>query len=243
VAYEIGGNDTVTPGLGGSDSPDAPEGGRARLLDWRLWLPLVLILVVVGGTALALSGSTKSQPLPNNVHQAKKVGYDGLVATPAVPAPPLALDSYLGQPINIDDYRGKAVLVTFLYANCPTLCPLIAANLHTAQAMLPHAETAKVQIIAVSVDPRGDTPKAVAAFLRHHEMTGRMQYLIGNAAQLSRVWAAWNVGSTRDTQQPDLVNHSGLVYGISASGKLTTLYPANFTPSEIVHDVPALLAS
>jgi cytochrome oxidase Cu insertion factor (SCO1/SenC/PrrC family) len=73
-------------------------------------------------------------------------------------------------------------------------------------------------------------------------MTGRMQYLIGSAHELARVWKAWNVGSEQDAQQPQLVNHSGLVYGVSARGKITTLYAANFTPQEVAHDAP-LLAS
>ena len=38
----------------------------------------------------------------------------------------------------------------------------------------------------------------------------------------------------------DLVEHSALIYGIAADGKVTTLYPANFKPSQIVHDVPLL---
>ena len=99
------------------------------------------------------------------------------------------------------------------------------------------------QIIAVSVDPRGDTPQTVAAFLKVHEMTGRMQYLIGSAKELGHVWQRWGVGSERDASQPDIVNHSALVYGISASGQLKTVYiGSNFKPSEIAHDVP-LLAS
>ncbi len=223
-----------------TQDPESP-GGRSGPL--RLFAPIavIVLIVLVTGVAVATSGSSK-QALPHNVRQVKVADFDGEVATPALPAPPLALDSYLGQPVNIDEYRGKAVLVTWLYANCPTLCPLIAANLHAAQDLM-GAEAAHVQIIAVSVDPRGDTPRAVAGFLKAHGMVGRMQYLIGSAQQLGRVWAAWSVGSERDAQQPDLINHSGLVYGISASGKLTTLYPGNFTPSMIVHDIPGLLAS
>jgi hypothetical protein len=30
------------------------------------------------------------------------------------------------------------------------------------------------------------------------------------------------------------------VYGISATGKIMTAYPANFAPAEIAHDVPIL---
>ena len=133
------------------------------------------------------------------------------------------------------------MLVTFLYTNCPDICPLIASNLRVALNML-GAQASKVQVIAVSVDPRGDTPAAVARFLHAHEMVGRMQYLIGSAAELSRTWAAWDVGATPEVGQPQLVAHSALVYGISASGRLTTIYPASFEPSEIAHDVPRLAA-
>ena len=41
----------------------------------------------------------------------------------------------------------------------------------------------------------------------------------------------------------DSVEHSAEVYGISGSGKITTLYPSNFKPQQIVHDVPMLADS
>ena len=50
------------------------------------------------------------------------------------------------------------------------------------------------------------------------------------------------MGSERDAHNPELVEHTGLVYGISASGKVMTLYPGNYKPAELAHDVP-LLAS
>jgi protein SCO1/2 len=206
-------------------------------------LALVIVLVIAGGVALLIDGpNSTSQPLPGNAHSVKSASFDGGEAAPPKPAPPLQLHNYQGRLVNLNSFRGKAVLVTFLYTNCPDVCPLITADLHTALELMGPAKAAKTQIIAVSVDPRGDTPKAVAAFLARHEMTGRMQYLIGSEHELGRVWKAWNVGSERDAQQPQLVNHTGLVYGISASGKVRTLYAASFKPSEIAHDVP-LLAS
>jgi protein SCO1 len=167
--------------------------------------------------------------------------YAGVRALPSKSAPPLALTDSLGHPVNIDQYRGKAVLVTFIYDHCPDICPLMVGNLHNAQAQLgPQAD--KLQIIAVSVDPRGDTPRTVAAFLREHQMTGRMEYLIGSRPQLERTWRDWSILSkaTPTKRNPDLVEHSALVYGISASGRITTLYQHDFVPSQIVHDVPVL---
>ena len=140
-------------------------------------------------------------------------------SNPVRPAPPLELKNYLGQRVNIDSYRGKAVLVTFLYTNCPDVCPLITSNLRVAQNLMGRKTASKAQIIAVSVDPKGDTPKAVASFLARHGMTGRMQYLVGNAKELAKVWQAWGVGSERDANQPQFINHSGLIYGITASGQ------------------------
>ncbi len=151
------------------------------------------------------------------------------------------LTDSVGKQVNIDQFRGKAVLVTFIYTHCPDICPLIVGHLHTAQAQL-GPEARKLQIIAVSTDPRGDTPKTVAKFLKEHQMTGRMQYLIGSQKQLENVWADWNIIAKPSPTGRDQVEHSALIYGISASGKITTLYPSNFSPSQIVHDVP-LLAS
>jgi protein SCO1 len=200
--------------------------------------------VIAGGFVLLFQNTSRnSQPLAGDAHSGKSASFLGSELVPSKPAPPLSLRNYLGQRVNIDQYRGKAVLVTFLYTHCPEICPLITANLRTAQNLMGAKTSAKAQIIAVSVDPRGDTPQTVAAFLKVHEMTGRMQYLIGSAKELGHVWKTWGVGSEQDTAQPDFINHSALVYGVNASGQLKTVYiGSNFKPSEIAHDVP-LLAS
>ncbi len=211
-------------------------------LNLRILLSLVALVVIAGVVALVSVGGS-SGAKGKTAGAAQGAYHAEAVLSPATPAPPIALRNYLGQPVNIDQYRGKAVLVTFLYTNCPDVCPLITSNLRVAQNLMGSKTASKVQIIAVSVDPKGDTPKAVASFLARHEMTGRMQYLVGDARELASVWKAWGVGSERDAQQPQFVNHSGLVYGITASGKRTTLYTASFRPADIAHDVPLLAAN
>jgi protein SCO1/2 len=213
---------------------------RRDAMNLRILLSLVALVVVAGVVALVTtSGSSGTKAITasgatNGSYRAEAE------LSPATQAPPIALRNYLGQPVNIDQYRGKAVLVTFLYTNCPDVCPLITSNLRVAQNLMGAKVASKAQIIAVSVDPKGDTRKAVAAFLARHEMTGRMQYLVGDTHELARVWKAWGVGSERDAQQPQFINHSGLIYGITASGKRTTLYSASFKPADIAHDVPLL---
>ncbi|HEV7162782.1 MAG TPA: SCO family protein [Solirubrobacteraceae bacterium] len=213
---------------------------RKQLIDLKLVGLLLVMVVIAGGVALLTVGGSSGSTNKQVTSSQTKFDAAGLLE-PVRQAPPLALHNYLGQPVNIASYRGKAVLVTFIYTNCPDVCPLITSNLRVAQNLMGKA-TSKAEIIAVSVDPRGDTPKAVAAFLARHGMTGRMQYLVGSAHELGAVWKAWGVGSERDAQQPQFINHSGLVYGITASGKRLTYYAASFQPSEIAHDVPLLAA-
>ncbi|MGA9283889.1 MAG: SCO family protein [Solirubrobacteraceae bacterium] len=221
--------------------PTQPSSGGG--LSLRIVLSLVVIVVIVGGVALLTSGGGSNRPSSSIVHGVASSEYRGSLTSPAQPAPPLSLHNYKGERVNIDQYKGKAVLLTFLYTKCPDVCPLIAANLGVALNEMGPAKASKVQVIAVSVDPRGDTPTAVAAFLKRHGVAGRMQYLVGSAHELGRVWKTWGVGAEYDAEQPQLVNHSGLVYGISGKGIVTTLYAASFTPAEIVHDAPLLASS
>src|SRR5271170_5541503 len=179
---------------------------RKKGLDLRAVLSLVALVVIAGGVALLTVGGSSAQNAAKKQAKAQNFDAQGLLS-PVTQAPPLALRNYLGQPVNIDSYRGKAVLVTFLYTNCPDICPLITSNLRVAQNLMGPKVSSKVQIIAVSVDPRGDTPKAVAAFLARHEMTGRMQYLIGSASELACVWKEWGVLNDRYAHLPQSVKH------------------------------------
>jgi protein SCO1 len=224
----------------GASSTDAnpPEGGTGV----RLFLPVLAIAAIVAGLTLLLVGGTSKPTLPGNAGTARTAAFDGLTLQPPQPAPPLnTLQNFDGSTFNLASDRGKAVFVTFLYSHCPDVCPLIAAQLHNAYTRLSPADRARVAIVAVSADPLGDTATAVARFVKLHHLTGEARYLIGSAGQLAPVWEAWKVGSQRDASNPRLVNHSALIYGIGASGKIYTIYAANFTPDQIIHDVRSLI--
>lgn len=155
----------------------------------------------------------------------------------AGPAPEIALRTSLGRAVRLSQYRGRAVLLSFLYADCPDVCPLIAGKLRAALARLgPAAST--VQLVAVSVDPRGDTPARVKAFLRAHDLTGRMPYLIGSRRELTRVWHAYAVGVLGTSGAT--VDHTAPIYGITAGGRQVVQYDSSVSVSDLVHDVPLL---
>lgn len=209
----------------------------------RKLIPVALAALLAAVLFVACGGSSDTDPtvsgVPDGQSETDSTTFDGSAATPAKAAPPLVLKDSVGKSVDLDQFEGKAVLLTFIYTHCPDICPLIVSHLRTAQAEL-GPEAKDLQIVAVSTDPRGDTPKTVKSFLEEHRMTGRMDYLIGDQKQLGTVWKDWNIVTRPAKSGRDLVEHSALVYGISAGGKVTTLYPATFEPKQIVHDVPLL---
>jgi protein SCO1/2 len=199
--------------------------GRLRLLG----------VLVAASLPIAACGSTSST---HTAPAATHPGLQGLILHPQKPAPRLALHNYTGGTVNLAAFRGRAVLVTFLYTHCPNWCPLIAANLAAAQRQL-GPEARRVKIIAVTVDPKRDTPAAVKAFLSARDASGRMDYLLGSRKQLKPVWKAWGVGVVLGGNQLT-TGHTDIVYGVTAAGRMAVVYPPNFTPAQIVHDVPLL---
>jgi protein SCO1 len=110
---------------------------------------------------------------------ASVTGFEGQLLSPRKPAPAVGdLHNYLGERVSLRQYLGKAVFVTFLYTHCPDICPLMTAQLHNTLDKLGPYRSRQLQIVAISVDPRGDDRQTVARFLGAHQMTGRMKYLI-----------------------------------------------------------------
>jgi protein SCO1/2 len=165
-----------------------------------------------------------------------------LQAPPTLQAatPQFALRDSVGRLVRLSQFRGKAVLLTFIYDHCPDVCPLIVSNLHNALLKL-GSQASRLQIIAVSVDPKGDTPATVNAFLKAHQMTGRMEYLVGSLSQLAPVWREYGIQVQGSPDQRE-VSHSALMYGITGHGSALALYPPTFDPAWVAHDAP-LLAS
>jgi protein SCO1/2 len=199
-------------------------------------------LALLCALALASCGAASAAPGPGDQGAVVGHGLQGLILKPRKPAPALVLHNYTSpKPVSLAMFRGKAVLVTFIYTHCPNVCPLITSNLAAAQRRL-GPEARHLQILAVTVDPRRDTPAAIRAFLTARDAAGRMDYLLGSHAQLERTWKAWDVGIQTGTNQLT-VGHSSIVYGITASGRMAVVYPSSFSPAQIVHDVPLLASS
>jgi protein SCO1 len=156
---------------------------------------------------------------------------------PATP-PDFRLRDQHQQLVHLAGQRGKVVLITFLYTHCPDLCPLTAMNLNTALGSLGAARK-NVIVLAISVDPKGDTPSAVTTFVRTHRLRPQFHYLTGSTDELEHVWHAYKVASVQ--RAGDDVDHTLYTLLVDRNGTARVLFDSLAKPSAIAHDVRQLL--
>ena len=81
--------------------------------------------------------------------------------------PDLLLINQDGKHFSLSDFKGKAVLVTFIYTRCPmpTFCPRLSSQfskIHEALAKTP-GDYEKTHLLTISFDPEYDTPPRYCA--------------------------------------------------------------------------------
>ena len=98
-----------------------------------------------------------------------------------------------------------------------------------------------MQIIAVSVDPKGDTPAAVKRFLKQRLLTGQGALAARHARPAAPRLVTYNILAKSVPETPAIIEHVSLIYGIDARGRIRVGYPASpLKPSWFEHDAPIL---
>jgi protein SCO1 len=167
----------------------------------------------------------------------KSASFSGTVLSPPPAAPSFTLHDQAGAPVSLAAEQGRYVVVTFLYTHCPDVCPVIAGTLNRV-LQTAVARRSGLRVLAVSVDPKGDTPAAVRHFVREHRLVPAFRYLIGGTAELQRVWKAFHVASTAGPS--GTVTHSTFEILIDPQGRERLIYDSAVTAAAVVHDLRQL---
>jgi len=158
------------------------------------------------------------------------------------------------------DYAGEVVVLTFLYTECPDVCPVMANHLREIATVL-EEEGSEAQIVVVSVDPEGDTVDSVLEYSNRWKMTDRWTYLVGEEAELKEVWRAYYIdpyvhgpgravetpvaqsadrpsgGVSALVEQSGRVIHSAPIYIIDGEALMRSAFTLPFEWQDVIHDV------
>ena len=192
-------------------------------------------------------------------------GFSGTLLKSGDIAPNFALTNQAGRTVSLDSYKGQVVILTFLYTNCPDVCPIVTSRLREVEQLL-RSEGKTAQFLAVSVDPDRDTIESARDYLDKWTLSDDWQFLVGERPVLEGVWKDYYVDpavsqhdplETGPTIEPKgaidslgaeiaqryLVVHSTPVFLIDRMGNRRVVFTPPLEPEEVAQDARKLLDS
>jgi protein SCO1/2 len=195
--------------------------------------PRVLIALVItavaalAAVALAAGGGGGSDAVDSGSSR-----FEGALLPKGFRAPDFDLRDQDGKPVSMRRFRGRPVIVTFLYTTCDNSCPAMAQVVKGALNDL----SSDVPAIAVAVDPPRDNAERARRFLSKQRVIGRLAFVLGSRAQLKPLWKGFAI-------QPQTVSqeHQARFTLVDKRGFQRVGFPGNrATPEAIAHDVALL---
>lgn len=159
------------------------------------------------------------------------------VPSPGDAVPDFKMLNQSGKEIHLSQFRGKVLLVTFIYTRCPfaDFCPLMSSNFAEIEKALAANKSfyGETHLLSVSFDPEYDTPKVLRSYGGAH--TGRFteedfahwDFAAPSIADLTQVEQWFDVGVTGSTANASSIQHSLSTVLIGRDGKVIAWYPSN----------------
>jgi len=152
--------------------------------------------------------------------------------------PDFKLTNQDGQEIHLTDFRGKAVVLTFIYTRCPlpNFCPLMSKNFAELEQRLSREFPNKFQLLSVSLDPEFDRPEVLKEYAARYRADPKdWSFAAGDTDSLNFV--AGLVGLYFEKQN-GLISHDLRTALIGPDGRLVQLWKSNvWTPYEVQRSV------
>ena len=124
-----------------------------------------------------------------------------------------------GRPVQWRDLRGKPRIATMFYSNCPYMCPLIIETGKGIDRALTPAERSRLGVVMVSLDPKRDTPTALAALAARRKLDGKRWQLLQPRPQDLRAIAGVLQVRYRALADGEF-NHTSVLVLLDAEGRV-----------------------
>jgi len=153
--------------------------------------------------------------------------------------PDLTLVNQDGKSFRLGDFKGKAVLITFIYTRCPmpTFCPRLSGQFSKIQDDLAKtpADFAKTHLVTISFDPKYDTPPVLRKYglaYLDNDPTGfsHWDFASTNAGDLRKIADAFGLEYFEEDNQ---IAHSMVIVLMSPEGTVAKYWSTEWTTVEL----------
>jgi len=162
--------------------------------------------------------------------------------------PDFSLVNQDGRKIQKGDYRGKILLLTFIYTRCPLpdYCPLMSRNFATIAREVGDDPKLKdsVRLLSISIDPEYDKPAVLRRYALEYAGAGsaeslkRWQFASGKPEQVRKVAEFFGLSYWKESDQ---IIHALVTALIDPEGKVSKVYRGNdWKPADVMNDIRSL---
>ncbi len=144
-----------------------------------------------------------------------------------------------GEKNSLEDFKGKLVLIGFIYTNCPDVCGLLTASFKRIQREFEEIIDKDLSLILITTDPARDNIERVKFYTESYG--GKWYFLTGKEEDLKAVWENYHV-YVQPKKSAGIVYHTYMVVLIDRKGFIRYRYIGLVDPKEVISkDIKNLL--
>jgi protein SCO1 len=168
-------------------------------------------------------------------------------AKPGDEVPNYTLKNQDGKDIRLHNYRGKALLLTFIYTRCPLpeYCTLMSNNFAQVDRQLQQNPEiyARTHLLSISIDPKFDTPQVLRSYGAAHteryedETFAHWEFVSGEQVKdLAQFFGL------RYFTENDQIMHGLKTVIVAPDGKVAKIYSDNtWKPEDVANELKRVL--
>jgi len=147
------------------------------------------------------------------------------------------------------DFRGKIIVMSFIYTNCPDICPLTTNNMQHLQDSLRLEKIGDVELLSLTFDPNRDTPGVLREYadVRGIDLSN-WNFLTGTRAGTDTILNEMDVryfpGDSSRTPSGKLtyyITHTDKVILIDKNGRVRKSYRGStLVAKDVIKDIKKL---
>lgn len=192
------------------------------------------------GIVISMSGDAPAGPGEGATHSGPRTGDE---------VPDFSLVNQDGKPVSLHKYRGKALLLTFIYTRCPLpeYCTMMSNNFAQINKALKATPSVRdrTHLLSITIDPEFDTPKVLRSYGAAHtdeydqEKFSYWEFATGKPEEIKRTAEFFGLTYFEEKNQ---ITHSLRTVLITPEGKVQKIYPGNdWNSADVFHDIQSLL--
>ena len=154
------------------------------------------------------------------------------------PAPAFPLTDQFGNEFNTNELRGKFVLLTFAYLNCPVVCSITTGKMLGVHYALGNRIPDDLELVSISFDRERDTPPMLyQAWQRHGSPGGWRMSVLAEENDPDQQEKLEQLGVWVFRRDDGLYNHSAYFFLLDSAGQVIHVMKPDQSTKEIVKTV------